>query len=133
MFEDLNLPFHGVLLDPLIENSCGPLINCDFCSTFDETSSFLASPSSTIFSGEYQLTISSNTTSLLTCKFLVERLKHLYPFCSKEYSMKIHFLVLGFSFYLFSSGTCTYAMQPNILKCKTSGFLPVSFSSSVMP
>jgi hypothetical protein len=24
-------------------------------------------------------------------------------------------------------------MQPNILKCKTSGFLPVSFSSSVMP
>jgi len=51
MFEDLNLPFHGVLLDPLIENSCGPLINCDSCSTFDETSPFLTSPSSATFSG----------------------------------------------------------------------------------
>jgi hypothetical protein len=53
MFEDLNLPFHGMLLDPLIEDFCGPLINYDSCSTFDETSPFLASPSSTIFSGEY--------------------------------------------------------------------------------
>jgi hypothetical protein len=53
MFEDLNLPFHGVLLDPLIEDYCGPLINCDSCSTFDGTSSFLASPSSAIFSGGY--------------------------------------------------------------------------------
>ncbi len=69
MFEDLNLPFHGVLLDPLIENSCGPLINCDSYSTFDETSPFLASPSFVIFNGEYQLTISSNTTFLLTCNF----------------------------------------------------------------
>jgi hypothetical protein len=69
MFEDLNLPFHGVLLDPQIENSCGPLINSDSYSTFDETSPFLASPSFAIFSGEYQLTISSNTTSLLTCNF----------------------------------------------------------------
>jgi hypothetical protein len=55
MFEDLNLPFHGVLLDPLIEDSCGPLINCDSCSTFDETSPFLAFPSSATFNGEYQL------------------------------------------------------------------------------
>jgi hypothetical protein len=74
-----------VLLDPLIEDSCGPLINCDFCSTFDGTSPFLAYPSSVIFSGGYQLTISSNTTSLFTCNFRVERLKHLYFFCSKEY------------------------------------------------
>jgi hypothetical protein len=69
MFEDLNIPFHGVLLDPLIEDSCGPLINRDYCSTFYETSPFLASPSYVIFSGEYQLTISSNTTSLLTGNF----------------------------------------------------------------
>jgi hypothetical protein len=46
--------FHGVLLDPIIENSCGPLINCNFCSTFDETTPFITSPSSTIFYGEYQ-------------------------------------------------------------------------------
>jgi hypothetical protein len=65
MFEDFNLPFHGVLLDPLIENSCGPLINCDSYSTFYETSPFLASPYFVIFIGEYQLTISSNTTFLL--------------------------------------------------------------------
>ncbi len=58
MFENLNLPFHGVLLDPLIENSCGPLINYDFSSTFDETSPFLASPSIVIFISEYQLAIS---------------------------------------------------------------------------
>jgi hypothetical protein len=53
MFEDLHLPFHRVLLDPLIEDSCGSLINCYSCSTFDETSPFLASPSSAIFSGDY--------------------------------------------------------------------------------
>jgi len=53
MFEDLNILFHGVLLDPLIEDSCGPLINYDSCSTFDETSPFLASPSSVTFNGEY--------------------------------------------------------------------------------
>jgi hypothetical protein len=69
MFEDFNIFFHGVLLDPLIENSCGPLINCDFYSTFYETSPFLASPSFIIFSGEYQLTISLNTTFLLICNF----------------------------------------------------------------
>jgi len=98
MFEDLNLPFHGMLLDPLIEDYCGPLINCDSCSTFDETSPFLASPASVTFSGEYQLTISSNTTSLLTCNFRVKGLKHLYPFCFKEYPMKIHFSAFGSSF-----------------------------------
>ncbi len=69
MFEDLNLPFHGVLLDPLIEDSCGPLINYDCYSTFDEISLFLTSPSSIIFIGEYQLAIPSNTTSLITCNF----------------------------------------------------------------
>jgi hypothetical protein len=53
MFEDLNLPFHGVLLDPVIKDSCGPLINYDSYSTFDETSPFLVSPFSAIFSGEY--------------------------------------------------------------------------------
>jgi hypothetical protein len=53
MFEDLNLPFHGVLLDPLIEDNCGPLINYDSCSTFDETSPFLAFPSFATFSGEH--------------------------------------------------------------------------------
>ncbi len=110
MFEDLNLPLHGVILDPLIKDSYGPLINCDSCSTFDETSSFLASPSSIIFNGEYQLTISSNTTFLLTCNFQVEGLKHLYPFCYEKYPMKIHFSTFGSSFDLFSSRTCTYAM-----------------------
>ncbi len=94
MFDDFNLPFHGVLLDPLIKDSCGPLIKCDSYSTFDGTSPFLASPSSAIFSGGYQLTISSNTTSLLTCNFRVEGLKHLYPFCSKEYPTKMHFSAL---------------------------------------
>ncbi len=134
MFEDLNLPFHGVLLDPLIEDSCGPQINYDSCSTFDGTSwPFLASPSFAIFSGGYQLTISSNTTSLLTCYFRVEGLKHLYLFCSKEYPMKMHLSAFGSSFDFFSSRTCTYAMQPNILRCETSGFLHVNFSSGVMP
>ncbi len=133
MFEDFNLPFYGVLLDPLIENSCGPLINCDSYSTFDETSPFLAFPSFAIFSGAYQLTISSNITSLVTCNFRVEGLKHLYPFCSKEYLMKINFSAFGSSFDLFSSRTCTYAMQPNILRCETSCFLLMNFSSSVMP
>ncbi len=135
MFEDLNLPFHGVLQDPLIEDSYGPLIedsygpliNCDFYSTFDETSPFIASPSSAIFNGEYQLTISSNTTSLLTYNFQMEGLKHLYHFCSKEYPMKIHLSTFGSSFDLFSSGTCTYVMQPNILRCETSSFLLVNF------
>ncbi len=133
MFEYLNLPFHGMLLNPLIEDSCGPLINYDSCSTFDETSPFLASLSFVIFSGEYQLTISSNTTSLLTCNFRVEGLKHLYPFCFKDYLMKIHFSTFGSNFDLFSLGTCTYAMQPNIMRCETYGFLHVNFPSSVMP
>jgi hypothetical protein len=52
MFEDISLHFHGVPLDPLIENSCGPLINYDYSSTFDETSPFLASPYFAIFNGE---------------------------------------------------------------------------------
>jgi len=110
MFEDLNLLFHGVLLDPLIEDSCGPLINCDSCSTFDETSTILASPSFATFSGEYYLTISSNTTSLFTCNFRMEELKHVYPFFSKEHPMKIHFLAFESNFDLFSSRTCTYVM-----------------------
>jgi hypothetical protein len=122
MFENFNIPFHGMLLDPVIEDSCGPLINYDSSSTFDETTPFLSSPSYVIFSGEYQLPISSNTTFLLTCNFRVEELKHLYPFCSKEYPMKIHYSAFGSSFDFFSSGTCTYAMQPNTLRCETSGF-----------
>jgi hypothetical protein len=69
MFENLNIPFHGMLLDPVIEDSYGPLINSDSSSTFDETTPFLASPSYVIYSGEYQITISSNTTFLLTCNF----------------------------------------------------------------
>ncbi len=110
MFEDLNFPFHGVLLDPLIEDSCGPLINCDSYSTFDGTSPFVASPSFAIFSGGHQLTISSNTISLLTCNFRVEELKHQYPFCFKKYPMKIHLSAFGSSFDVFSLGTCTYAL-----------------------
>ncbi len=133
IFEDLNLPFHGVLLDPLIEYSCGPLINYDYCSTFDETSPFLASSSFAISTNEYQLTTSSNTTSLLTCNFRVEGLKHLYHFCSKEYLMKIYFSAFAFSFDFFSLGTCMYAVQPNTLRCETFGLLPVNFSSGVMP
>ncbi len=62
----------------------------------------------------YLLTISSNTTFLFTCNFRMEGLKHLYPFYSKEYPMKIHFSVFGFNFYLFSSRTCMYAMQPTL-------------------
>ncbi len=81
MFEDLNIPFHGVLLDPLIEDSCGPLINYDSYFTFDETSPFLASPSSATFdSGEYQLAISSNTTFLFTCNFASGRIKTFISF-----------------------------------------------------
>jgi hypothetical protein len=45
--------------------------------------------------------------------------------------MKIHFSAFRSSFDLFSSGTCKYAMQPNTLRCETSGFLPVNFSSGV--
>ncbi len=44
-------------MDPVIEDSYGPLINCDSYSTFDETSPFLASPSFATFNGEYQLTL----------------------------------------------------------------------------
>ncbi len=47
--------------------------------------------------------------------------------------MKIHFSTFGSSFYIFSSRTCTYAMQPNTLKWETSGFLPMNFSLGVMP
>ncbi len=47
--------------------------------------------------------------------------------------MKIHLSVFGSSFDFFSSGTCKYAVQPNTLRCETSGFLHVNFSSSVMP
>jgi hypothetical protein len=47
--------------------------------------------------------------------------------------MKIHFSTFGSNFDLFSSETCTYAMQPNILRCETSGFLPMNFSLGVMP
>ncbi len=133
MFENLNHPFHGVLLDPLIEDSCGPLINCDSYSTFDETSPFIASPSFATFNGEYQRTISSNITFLLTCNFRVEGLEHLYLFCFEKYPMKIHFSTFGFGFDLFLLGTCTYAMQPNTMRCETSGFSPVNCSSSVMP
>ncbi len=110
MFEDLNFAFHGVLLDPLIEDSCGALINYDSCFTFDETSPFLAFPSFATFNGEYQLTISSNTTSLFACNFRVEGLKHLYPFCSEDYPMKIHFSTFGSNFDLFLLGTCTSTM-----------------------
>jgi hypothetical protein len=57
----------------------------------------------------------------------MEGLKRLYPFCSKEYPMKIHFLAFGFNFDLFSLGTCMYAMQLNTMRCETFGFLPVNF------
>jgi hypothetical protein len=49
---------------------------------------------------EYQLTISSQT-SLFTCNFWMEGLKHLYPFCSKKYLVKIHFLTFGSNFFVF--------------------------------
>ncbi len=133
MFEDLYLLFHGVLLDPLIEDSYGPLINCDSCSTFDETSPFLTSSSFGIFNGEFQLTVLSNTTSLLIYNFRVEGLKHIYPFCSKEYPMNIHFSTFGSNFDLFSLRTCMYVMQPNTMRCETSGFFLVNFSLCVMP
>ncbi len=57
----------------------------------------------------------------------MEGLKHLYPFCSNEYLMKIHFLAFRSSFDLFSSRTYTYVMQPNTLRCETSGFLTYEF------
>ncbi len=93
MLENFNVFFHGMLLDPLIEDSCGPLINCDFHSTFDK-SLFLASPSFAIFSGEYQLTISSNTTFLFTCNFRVEGLKHLIFFVLRNIQWRFIFQLL---------------------------------------
>jgi len=47
--------------------------------------------------------------------------------------MKIHFSAFGFSFDLFSLGTCMYAMQPNTLKCDRFGFLSMKFSLGVTP
>jgi hypothetical protein len=41
--------------------------------------------------------------------------------------MKIHFSTFGSSFDFFSSGTCMYAMELNIMRCETSGFLLVNF------
>ena len=72
----------------------------------------------------YQDANSSNTTSLLTRTFLVEGLKHLYPFCSSEYPMSMHFSDLRSSFYRRSSKICTYAIEPNILTWDRSGFFP---------
>jgi hypothetical protein len=63
----------------------------------------------------------------------VEGLKRLYPFCYEEYPMKIHFSAFGSNFDHLSSGTCMYVMQPNTLKCETSGYLHVNFSLGVMP
>ncbi len=116
-----------MLLYPLIEDFCGPLINCDSCSTFDEKSPFLASPFFVILNGEYQLTIPSNTTSLFTCNFQVEGLKHLYLFYFKKYPMKIHLSIFGSSFDFFLLITCMYVMQPNTLRCETFGFFLVNF------
>ncbi len=53
-------------------------------------------------------------------------------FLSEEYLVKIHFSAFGSNFYLFLSRTCTYVMQPNTLKCETSGFLLVNFSLGVV-
>jgi hypothetical protein len=63
----------------------------------------------------------------------VEGLKHLYPFYLKEYPMKIHFSAFRSSFDLFLSRTCTYAIQPNTMRCETFGFLLVNFSLGVVP
>jgi len=119
MLKDLNLPFHGVVLGPLMEDYHGPLINCDSSFAFDETSPFLASSFSTTFTSEYQLLVSSKTTFLFTGNFWVQRLKHLFPFYSKKHPMKMHFFfVFESSYVFFSSRTYTYARQPNILKCE---------------
>jgi hypothetical protein len=69
MLKDLNLPLHGVVLDPLMEDYHGPLINCDSSFAFDETSPFPASSFSTTFTIEYQLFISSKTTFLFPSNF----------------------------------------------------------------
>jgi hypothetical protein len=53
MFGDFNILFHGILLDPLMNDFCGSLINCDKCSTFDETYQFLAFTSFATFTSEY--------------------------------------------------------------------------------
>ncbi len=45
--------------------------------------------------------------------------------------MKIHFSAFRSNFGLFSSRICTYAMEPNILRCDTFGFLPMNFSLGV--
>jgi hypothetical protein len=55
---------------------------------------FLASPSFAIFNGEYQLTISSNTTFLFTCNFRVEGLKHLIFFVLRNIQWRFIFQLL---------------------------------------
>ncbi len=109
MFENLNIPLHGVLLDSLMEKSYDPFINYDSYSTFDDTSPFLAFSFFATFINEYQLTISLKTTSLLTYNFQMEGLKQMYPICFKEYPMKMHFSTFESSFVFLSSNTCIYA------------------------
>jgi len=90
MLEDFNFPFHGVLLNPLIKYSCGPLIKCDFCSTFDEASPFLVFPSSNTF------TIESFHKNNI---FIHLQLSN--GMIDKEYPMKMHFFTFGSSFVFF--------------------------------
>mgnify|MGYP007069644607 CR=1 FL=1 len=68
-------------------------------------------------SGLYHGADLSKTTSLLTWTIRVEGLKHLYPFFSSVYPMRIHFSDMGSSFCRFSSGMCTYAIELIILIC----------------
>ena len=91
------------------------------------SSSKLASNSSSVSldgaeSGSYHDVVSSKITSRLTRTTWIERLKHLYPFCSNEYPMRMHFSAFGSRVCRFSFGTWTYAMLPNTGRCVKVGY-----------
>ena len=77
---------------------------------------------------EYHEASSSKATSWLTCTSRVLGLSHLYPFCAYEQLTSMHFSSFTSSFFLFSFGTCTYAMLPKTLMCLIFG-LRLKYSS----
>ena len=72
---------------------------------------------------------STKITSRLRSIFLVSGLYSLYPFSLKGYPTKMQGIDFLWSLPLrFSSGTCTYVLQPKTFKILTSGFLPYQSS-----
>ena len=137
------LSYFGLGCDVLwsLGGSCGPLnlveigLSSDVGLGRSSSSASVSNSVSTMSDGTdstiYHNVDSSNTTSLLTHTFLVEGLKHVYPFCSSEYPIRIHFSNLGSSFCRFSLGICMNAIEPNILTWDKFGFFPWSFSWGV--